>query len=264
MAKREQDSLDNDFTQMDEEVAPTPDTEQSLGEEATFIEGDAESGGEAPFDDDMEIVDLSKRYQIEQVLGKGGMGEVLLATDTRLKRQVAIKRVLGEMARSKKALARFVTEAQAIARLDHDNIVDIYDYGRDQEGPFLIMQYVDGGSLLDRCQEGPIPLEEAVELTCQLCNALEMAHANDIIHRLWAGKARHCRPWPDRCRRRTGHDRLHAARTTARRHRNRCPQRFVESGRHALPDGHGQEPQDHQIQQRAAGIAGCFGEGPGG
>jgi serine/threonine protein kinase len=67
--------------------------------------------------------------------------------------------------------------------MNHPNIVQIHDYGRDEDGPFLIMEYVDGGSLLDRCRAGAIPLEDAVELTCQLCSALDKAHAADIIHR---------------------------------------------------------------------------------
>ncbi len=154
---------------------------QSLGDEMT-------SGGRGPvddvvFDDRMEVVDLSARYTMESSLGQGGMGEVLLATDTRLKRKVAIKRVLGELSRSQMAVTRFLTEAQSIAALNHPNIVQIYDYGRDQAGPFLIMEYVDGDSLLDRCREGALPLEEAVELTCQLCDGLGKAHDAGIIHR---------------------------------------------------------------------------------
>jgi formylglycine-generating enzyme required for sulfatase activity/serine/threonine protein kinase len=134
-------------------------------------------------DIEMEIVDLAARYTTEGTLGKGGMGEVLLATDTRLKRKVAIKRILGEGARSQTALSRFSTEARSIAALNHPNIVQIHDYGRDEDGPFLIMEYIDGGSLLEKCKEGALELEEAVELTCQLCDALSMAHGEGIIHR---------------------------------------------------------------------------------
>jgi len=154
---------------------------ESLGDEATFGGG----GGSADdrFTDDMEIVDLAARYAIEGTLGKGGMGEVLLATDNRLKRKVAIKRVLGDMAKSQTAVRRFMTEAQSIAALNHPNIVQVYDYGRDKTGPFLILEYVDGKSLLERCQEGAIPLEEAVDLTCQVCDGLGKAHDADIIHR---------------------------------------------------------------------------------
>jgi formylglycine-generating enzyme required for sulfatase activity len=130
----------------------------------------------------MEIADLS-RYEVQETLGKGGMGEVLLATDTRLNRKVAIKRMLGDATKSQTAVKRFLTEAQSIAALNHFNIVQIYDHGRDKDGPFLIMEYVGGGSLLDKCREGALPLEEAVELTCQLCDGLSQAHDAGIIHR---------------------------------------------------------------------------------
>jgi serine/threonine protein kinase len=153
---------------------------QSLGDQATF--GDA-GGDDEPFDDGMEVVDLSARYTTEGVLGKGGMGEVLLAMDTRLERKVAIKRMLGDGAKSRTLVKRFISEAKAIAKLDHDNIVDVYDYGRSSDGPFLVMQYIDGGSLLDRCQAGALPVEEAVELTCQVCDALTMCHDAGVIHR---------------------------------------------------------------------------------
>ena len=154
---------------------------QSLGDEHTF--GGTDPDGQAPFDDGMEVVDLSARYTIEGVLGKGGMGEVLLATDTRLGRKVAIKRMLGDAANSRTAVSRFLTEAKSIAALNHPNIVQIYDYGRASDGPFLIMEFVKGSSLLDKCREGAIPLDEAIELTCQLCDGLGKAHEANIIHR---------------------------------------------------------------------------------
>jgi serine/threonine protein kinase len=81
------------------------------------------------------------------------------------------------------AVQRFLIEAKAIAALNHPNIVQIYDYGRAQDGPFLIMEYVDGGSLLDRCRQGPIPLDEAVDLACHICDGLAKAHDAAIIHR---------------------------------------------------------------------------------
>jgi len=155
---------------------------QSLGDQATFG-GEPADDFDDFFDDDMEVVDLDSRYTTEGVLGKGGMGEVLLATDTRLNRQVAIKRILGSAARSRTAVNRFLTEAQSIAALNHPNIVQIYDYGRAKDGPFLIMEFVKGNSLLDRCREGALPLEEAVDLTCQLCDGLSKAHAANIVHR---------------------------------------------------------------------------------
>ena len=153
---------------------------RSLGDEVTFGDGGT---GEDVYDEGMEVVDLEARYAVEGTLGKGGMGEVLLATDTRLNRQVAIKRILGEAARSKTAVSRFLTEAQSVAALNHQNVVQIYDYGHAKDGPFLIMEYVKGNSLLDRISEGVLPLDEAVNLTCQLCDGLGKAHAAGIVHR---------------------------------------------------------------------------------
>jgi formylglycine-generating enzyme required for sulfatase activity/serine/threonine protein kinase len=153
---------------------------KSLGDQATFA---GNSNGNDYLVDDMEIVDLESRYQVERILGKGGMGEVLLATDMRLNRKVAIKRILGDASRSRSAVNRLLSEAKSIASLNHSNIVQIYDYGRSKDGPFLIMEFVEGNSLLERCREGAIPLEEAVDLACQLCDGLGRAHAAGIIHR---------------------------------------------------------------------------------
>jgi len=177
----------------------TDASEQSLGGEATFAGGkrpqradvsigdertlgDGLSGQETILDD-IEVVDLEARYRVEGTLGQGGMGAVLLATDTRLDRKVAIKRILGEAAGNRMAVNRFLTEAKSIAALNHPNVVQIYDYGRANDGPFLIMEYVDGGSLLDRCHDGAIPFESAVDLACQLCDGLAKAHDVGIIHR---------------------------------------------------------------------------------
>jgi len=176
-----------------------PDPEQSLGDGATFAGrarpqrsdvsfgdertlGDGLSGQDTIIDD-IEVVDLDARYAFEATLGQGGMGAVMLATDTRLGRKVAIKRILGEAAANRMAVQRFLTEAKAIAALNHPNVVQIYDYGRAADGPFLIMEFVDGGSLLDRCQAGALPLEEVVDLACQLCDGLAKAHDLGIIHR---------------------------------------------------------------------------------
>jgi len=152
----------------------------SLGDQSTF--GDANVDDEL-FDDGMEVVDLTTRYIEEGVLGKGGFGEVVVATDTRLGRKVAIKRIQGKAARSKTAVQRFLTEAKSIAVLSHTNIVQIYDYGRATDGPFLIMECVQGGSLLDLCRKGPIELDEAVKIFSQVCDGLAKAHAENIIHR---------------------------------------------------------------------------------
>jgi len=162
--------------------------ERSLGDQSTT--GDALSSlsdltsdlGEET-DSGLRLIDLEANFQIEGELGQGGMGAVLLATDRQLKRKVAIKRILGPMAQSKTALQRFVTEAQSIAKLNHFNIVQVHEFGRDTEGPFLVLEYVEGGSLLDKLKKGKLEIEEAVDITCQLCDGLAVAHEQGIVHR---------------------------------------------------------------------------------
>ena len=105
--------------------------EKSLGDQHTIGDANIE---EDLLDGDIKLEDLSERYTEESVLGQGGFGQVILASDTRLNRKVAIKRILGKAARSKTATKRFLTEAQSIAVLNHNNIVQIYDYGRSTEG----------------------------------------------------------------------------------------------------------------------------------
>ncbi len=178
MSREHEASLGDDATFAG--VAKRRHADRSLGDERTV--GDA-AGGQDTAIDDIDVVDLESRYRIEGTLGQGGMGAVLLATDTRLDRKVAIKRILGESSGNRTAVNRFLTEAKSIAALNHPNVVQIYDYGRAKDGPFLIMEYVDGGSLLDRCKAGALPLADAIELACQICDGLAKAHDAGIVHR---------------------------------------------------------------------------------
>ena len=180
MAPDSDKSLGDDATFAGRVKPPTQSRDVSLGDERTL--GDAASGQDTVIDD-IEVVDLEARYKIDGTLGQGGMGAVSLATDTRLDRKVAIKRILGEVAGNRLAVQRFLNEAKSIAALNHQNIVQIYDYGQAKDGPFLIMEYVAGGSLLDKCRDGALPLEEAVAMACQLCDGLAKAHDLGIIHR---------------------------------------------------------------------------------
>ena len=134
-------------------------------------------------DETIEAFILEDRWRIEKVLGKGAMGEVSLATDTRLDRKVAVKRMLGSNVDNQISVQRFLTEAKSIAALNHPSIVQIYDYGQAESGPYLIMEFVDGGCLDDRCNGSPIAASEAISLTQQLCSALVAAHEANIIHR---------------------------------------------------------------------------------
>ena len=148
---------------------------KSLGDEQSFIGNELYSLDETDDSSFGEREDLSKRYTIEGTLGKGGMGEVLLATDTRLERKVALKRTLGKAARSKKAIDRFITEAKSVAAVKHANIVDIDDFGLATDGPYLTMEHVEGSGLEERLRKGPLEVEEAVSICCQLCDGLPRA-----------------------------------------------------------------------------------------
>ncbi len=125
---------------------------------------------------------LKDRYQLIRELGHGGMGVVYLARDTLLDREVAVK-VLSEASRSHlgtEGSARLLHEAQSAARLNHPNIVSIFDAGEDQGASFIVMEWIDGDSLFDI---HPASLQESLPIIRQVCKALEHAHAHGIIHR---------------------------------------------------------------------------------
>lgn len=130
-----------------------------------------------------QIVNLESRYEIRGRLGSGGMGEVLRAFDKILERPVAIKRLKDPLVDSQLAMLRFRTEAQSVAGLIHKNITQVFDCGRDADGPFIVMQLVDGESLSEKLRRGPLEPRKAVALLCQVCEGLEVAHARRIIHR---------------------------------------------------------------------------------
>jgi serine/threonine protein kinase len=185
-ADHQDDSLDRDLTRVGN-LRDKPRPDSSLGDLVTGADLSHSISDLTDFVDDLgdvgEVVNLSQRYDVADKIGAGGMGEVLRATDRRLKRPVAIKRLRNEFGGSRKAMQRFLTEATSVAALNHYNVVQIYDFGRDADGPFLVMELVDGKTLADRLEAGPLPLEEAVELTTQLCGALQAAHDRGIVHR---------------------------------------------------------------------------------
>jgi len=125
------------------------------------------------------------RYQLITRLGEGGMATVYKALDTRLEREVAVKLIRREAFSSEVVglvLKRFDREAKALARLSHPNIVNIYDYGEHDGSPYLVMQYVAGGTLRQKIGR-PIAYSKAVELLLPVARALEYAHERDILHR---------------------------------------------------------------------------------
>jgi eukaryotic-like serine/threonine-protein kinase len=122
-------------------------------------------------------------HEILGPLGAGGMGEVYRATDTRLKRQVAVKILPPEVAADPIRLARFQREAELLAALNHPHIAAIYGVEESNSVNALVMELVDGPTLADRIARGPIPIDEALPIARQIAEALEAAHEQGIIHR---------------------------------------------------------------------------------
>ncbi len=122
-------------------------------------------------------------YEITAQIGVGGMGEVYRATDTNLKRSVAIKVLPASVAADAERLARFQREAEVLAALNHPNIAAIYGLERSGATTALVMELVEGDDLSQRIARGAIPLDEALPITKQIAEALEAAHEQGIIHR---------------------------------------------------------------------------------
>ncbi len=122
-------------------------------------------------------------YEIVAPIGAGGMGEVYRAHDTRLGRDVAIKVLPAEFASDPERLRRFEQEARAVAALDHPNILAIHDVGTFEDAPYIVTELLEGESLRDRLQAGPVPPRKAVELAVQIAQGLSAAHAKGVIHR---------------------------------------------------------------------------------
>src|SRR6516165_2502645 len=121
-------------------------------------------------------------HEIIGLLGKGGMGEVYRARDSKLKRDVAIKILPDEFSRDPARVTRFQREAEVLASLNHPNIAAIYDLEDANDTRFLVLELVEGETLADRIQRGPIPAEEALEIGKHICEALEAAHEKGVIH----------------------------------------------------------------------------------
>jgi serine/threonine-protein kinase len=126
---------------------------------------------------------LDGRYQIQRLLGAGGMAAVWSGRDLRLDRQVAIKEVSGEGLRQPMAVERFEREAQAVGRLQHPNVVSVYDVGAQDGVPYLVMELVEGATVAQLLADGPLPVADALSVAAQVCDGLAAAHAAGVIHR---------------------------------------------------------------------------------
>ena len=122
-------------------------------------------------------------FRIIEKLGHGGMGEVYLAEDTRLGRKVALKFLAPELARDRESLIRFRNEARAAAELSHPNIATIFDFDEVDGKPFLILEYLEGQTLRERCAQGPLPIDDVARIGKALAAGLSEAHSQGIVHR---------------------------------------------------------------------------------
>src|SRR5262245_22559173 len=122
-------------------------------------------------------------FEIVSTLGAGGMGEVYRARDPRLDREVAIKVLPARLATDPTALARFEREAMSVAKLSHPNILSIFEFARDADTAFVVMELVDGETLRARLAKGPVPPRRAVAYALQIARGIAAAHARGIVHR---------------------------------------------------------------------------------
>ena len=126
---------------------------------------------------------VAGRYNIIEELGRGGMGVVYKAEDTKLKRTVALKFLPPELTHISEVKDRFMREAQAAAALDHPNICTVYEFDEAEEEAFISMAYVEGQSLKKKIDSGPLELDEALKIAMQVAEGLQEAHKKGVVHR---------------------------------------------------------------------------------
>src|SRR5882762_816546 len=135
---------------------------------------------------------VGNRYELGELIGYGGMAEVHRGRDVRLGREVAIKILRADLATDPAFLIRFRREAQSAAGLNYPAIVAVYDTGEDPglngngngDVPYIVMEYVEGRTLRDVLKaEGRLPIQRAMEITAEVCGALDFTHRNGIVHR---------------------------------------------------------------------------------
>jgi serine/threonine protein kinase/Tol biopolymer transport system component len=122
-------------------------------------------------------------YEILSPLGAGGMGEVYRARDTRLDRTVAVKILPSHLSENAEAKQRFDREARTISSLNHPNICTLHDVGHQDGVDYLVMEYLEGETLADRLRKGPLPIEQVFRYGIEICDGLERAHRDGVVHR---------------------------------------------------------------------------------
>lgn len=127
--------------------------------------------------------DQVDHYKVSRLLGRGGMGEVYLARDTRLGRRVALKVLRPQALGSGRAVARFLHEAQTTARFAHPHIVTVFGVGEHEGHPYVALEYLEGQTLRQRLREGRLGIREATRVGLAVADALREAHRHRVLHR---------------------------------------------------------------------------------
>jgi len=173
-------------------TVPCPKCQSDNAETSRFC---AKCGAELHYDSDFQAsvtktiatpvsgALLAEKYRILEKLGEGGMGVVYKAGDLKLKRSVAVKFLPPELTTDEEVKERFIREAQAAAALSHPHICTIHEIGEDEGKSFIVMEYVEGHSLREKLNSGPMKLDDALDIAIQVAEGLDKAHAKGIIHR---------------------------------------------------------------------------------
>jgi serine/threonine protein kinase len=125
---------------------------------------------------------LDGRYELHELIGEGAFGRVYRGLDRRLHREVAVKVIKPWWAEDSVWVERFEREARLLARVSDPGIVQIFDIGHAEQGPYYVAELVAGESLAERLSRGPIPLAEALSVAERLCRALASAHSRGVVH----------------------------------------------------------------------------------
>ena len=123
------------------------------------------------------------RYEIRSQLGAGGMGEVYLARDPKINRDVAIKVLPADFSSDSERLRRFEQEAQAVGALNHPNILSIYDVDTHDGSPYVVSELLEGETLREQLKGNALPVRKAIDYALQIASGLAAAHSRGIVHR---------------------------------------------------------------------------------
>src|SRR5512143_1004657 len=157
---------------------PPSETPQSFVEWARASKSFGVMSGVLP-----EGLEIGKRYRVVRLLGRGGMGSVYRVYDKDLDREVALKLIRSDIAEDPETLGRFKREIQLSSKVTHRNVLRVYDLGESDGIKFLTMQIVSGEDLAAVIKAGPIPNDRLVKIFRQICEGLEAAHEQGVIHR---------------------------------------------------------------------------------